>query len=221
MSVSHVIMLFRVVCLLLLMPGYLAASPVCTEDVVNYVPDGDTVFLDSGISVRLQGIDAPEIGRNGERSGYFARESAQYLNDLLVRQRITVCSDADSTGTLLHDRYGRLLGTVLLADGRTVNDMLVADGMATVYYHADVPQTMLMRLMALQRRAADGGRGLWGGLSLQGRFIGNRRSRRLFIAGCDGEERISTRNRVVFSSLRQALLEGYAPARHCNIWPLQ
>jgi endonuclease YncB( thermonuclease family) len=37
-----------------------------TEAVVEYVHDGDTLFLDDGRKVRLLGINTPEIGEHQE-----------------------------------------------------------------------------------------------------------------------------------------------------------
>ena len=84
-------------------PALLAATPPAGDwwGTVTWVVDGDTVRvrpLGGGrpVSVRLMGIDAPEICQNG---GSAARDA---LRRNLLRQRVLVQGQA-------HDRYGRVL----------------------------------------------------------------------------------------------------------------
>lgn len=50
-------------------------------------------------------------------------------------------------------------------------------------------------------------------------MVGNRRSLRFFSLGCRGADRISSRNRMPFEDAAAAFARGYAPARHCDLWP--
>ena len=92
--------------------------------VVTYVVDGDSVYvrpLQGGkpVSVRVDGIDAPEICQTG---GDAAREAMK--RRVLGRQ---VVVDGRS-----RDDYGRLLGKILLGED-DVGERMVMDGHAWSY----------------------------------------------------------------------------------------
>ena len=55
--------------LLLLVTLIFSFAPVAYERV-DSLYDGDTILLNSGEKVRYLGIDAPEIGRKGEKYAY-------------------------------------------------------------------------------------------------------------------------------------------------------
>jgi micrococcal nuclease len=104
----------------------LAAEPQRTRwtGVVTYVVDGDTVWvrpLQGGkpVSVRVDGIDAPEICQAG---GEASRDALKVR--VLHRQ---VLIDSRS-----HDDYGRLLGKILL-DGVDMGERMVTEGQAWSY----------------------------------------------------------------------------------------
>jgi micrococcal nuclease len=104
-------------------PG--AAAPLNLEGLVTQVADGDTLtVLDetkASYRIRLLGIDAPE---GGQPYGKVAR---QVLRDRVIGQRVAVLARS-------RDRYGRLVGKVLLA-GADVNLELVREGLAWHYKH--------------------------------------------------------------------------------------
>lgn len=91
---------------------------------VEYVYDGDTFGIDRGQSVRLIGINTPEIGRDGEPSEPHAEQARRALKGL-ARE-----------GGLLHlrlgaeprDRYGRILAHAFLPDGTNVTEVLLEGG---------------------------------------------------------------------------------------------
>lgn len=95
------------------------------------IVDGDTVHLevDLGLdqarklSVRLYGINAPEMGT---AEGRAAREHLTFLL-LSGGPAVTVRTYKDRT-----EKYGRYLGTLLKA-GVDVNHRMVEDGHAVVY----------------------------------------------------------------------------------------
>jgi endonuclease YncB( thermonuclease family) len=94
--------------------------------VVARVVDGDTVDLSDGRTVRLAGIDTPEVGECGYRPATAA------LERLVLGRRVRlVASDED------RDRYGRLLRYLdVRRDGRTVDAgyVLVRRGLAIARY---------------------------------------------------------------------------------------
>jgi micrococcal nuclease len=92
--------------------------------VVSYVVDGDTVWVrpEGGgkpLSIRVDGIDAPEICQPG---GVAARDA---LKQRALGQRVSVHGR-------LHDDYGRQLARLLL-DGDDLGEWLVTQGLAWSY----------------------------------------------------------------------------------------
>ena len=94
--------------------------------------------------MRLEGVDAPEKRQAyGERARRFAADLS-FDRTVVVR----------ATG---RDRNGRLLGEVVLPDGRSLNQELVRAGYAWWFrrYSRDV------RLARLEEEARQDRRGLW------------------------------------------------------------
>lgn len=143
----------------LLLAGLLAlpvpAAPVAEtlEGLVVRVADGDTLdVLDAGhhtLRVRLLGIDAPE---GGQAYGKVAR---QVLKDRVIQRHVTVRVQD-------RDRYGRLVGKVLL-EGADLNLELVKEGMAWHYAHYAKDQFPgdAATYATAQREARAAHRGLW------------------------------------------------------------
>jgi endonuclease YncB( thermonuclease family) len=113
-----------------------AASPTGAADVCRagrihetasaaYVIDGDTVILSDDRHVRLIGIDTPEIGRDGEPSEPGAELARAHLQRLLGRTSVGLVYDREK-----HDRHGRTLAHLFLADGRNVQAELLRAGLA-------------------------------------------------------------------------------------------
>jgi micrococcal nuclease len=120
---------------------------------VTSVSDGDTIDLSGIGTVRLIGIDTPEVF--GEQE-CFGRQASAYLRRLLppgtrVRYRL---------GVEERDRYGRALAYVYLEDGRLVNELLAEEGYAQPL---TIPPNdeLADRFVAAARRAREAGRGLW------------------------------------------------------------
>jgi micrococcal nuclease len=187
---------------------------------VRFVPDGDTVVLASGEVVRLLGIDAPEMGKGGAPKQFYAVQSRDALASLVMGKEIHVMS-----GTPSKDRYGRTLARLFLPQGSNVAEILVSEGYAMVYWHADVPRSVFENLLELQRDAVKKRMGMWQAVDeiskRRDTFVGNRKSKRIFTLKCDGAGQIAAKNRVVFQSVEEAFDLGFAPARHCGIWPDQ
>jgi micrococcal nuclease len=128
----------------------LLAGPVAAEEFVGRVvgvTDGDTLTVlraRQAERVRLQGVDAPE-----KRQAYGER-AKRFTADLAFDRTVTV----RTTG---RDRNGRLLGEVVLPDGRSLNQELVRAGYAWWFrkYSRDG------RLGRLEGEARAGRRGLW------------------------------------------------------------
>jgi micrococcal nuclease len=120
---------------------------------VQRVVDGDTVHLAGLGSVRLIGVDTPEVYGQVE---CFGPQASAFAKSVL-RRGTTVRYRA---GTEAHDRYGRLLAYVWLTDGRLFNRMLVERGYATTL--TIPPNDQLARSLAAAQADARGARaGMW------------------------------------------------------------
>ncbi len=108
-----------IVAAFLLLAAPRAFADTLTGKVVK-VTDGDSItVLDNTNTqhrIRLQGIDAPEIGQP------FGNASRKHLATLVAGMLVTMKWDK-------RDRYGRIVGFVLV-DGQDVNLAQVKAGMA-------------------------------------------------------------------------------------------
>lgn len=194
----------------------LAAAP---EAAVAVCLDGDTLKLTSRRTVRLAGIDTPEMGGRDKKPQYYAREARELLNALSRGQDVTLYQPSEKQ----QDKYGRLIADVCLADGRSLNALMVEAGAAFFYPHADLSPAYQAWLKSLQATAIHERRGMWAWILTQPlalkSYTGNKESRRFFPAASPDAQRIKPRNRVHFGTLMDAFLAGYAPARHVNPWP--
>ena len=90
---------------------------ICTS-----VTDGDTFRLETGETVRLIGIDAPELSQPG------GKESRQYLARLVLNKGITL-----EKGFEDRDKYNRLLRFVYI-DDVCINEEMIRQGYAEARY---------------------------------------------------------------------------------------
>lgn len=194
----------------------LAAAP---EASVAVCLDGDTLKLTSRRTVRLAGIDTPEMGRRGKKTQYYAREARDLLNELAGGQDVVLYQPSDKQ----QDKYGRLVADICLPDGRSLNALMVEAGAAYFYPHADLDPAYQDWLKSLQATAIHERRGMWAWILTQPfalkNYTGNKESRRFFPADSQEAQSIKPRNRVHFGTLMDAFLAGYAPARRTNPWP--
>jgi endonuclease YncB( thermonuclease family) len=117
------------------------------------VTDGDTIHLGELGSVRLIGIDTPEVYGVVECFGRQASDFAKRLLPLGTRVRYQI-------GVEERDRYGRLLAYVWLPDGRMVNRVMVERGYAQpLTIPPNVEFADVFRTAARAARRA--GLGLW------------------------------------------------------------
>ncbi len=183
-----------------------------TEALVVEVADGDTVTLDTGHKVRLLGIDAPELEREGRPADFLAHKAKRVLTDLAQGKRVRLEYDR-----VKYDRYGRLLAFLFLMDGTDLSRELVRQGLARVY---TIPPNLRFReeLLAAQREAIRARRGIWLEALKQDEsfYLGNKRSLIFHRPSCPQGERTAKSNRVEFRSLTDAYLQGYSPCRTCK-----
>ena len=102
--------------------------PAAQPATVNYVHDGDTLFLttsdDDNLKVRLLAVDTPEVGECG------GAEATAYLSSL-APEGSTVYTLADVEPL---DQYGRSLLMLWAPDGTLINLSLVSHGYAEAVF---------------------------------------------------------------------------------------
>lgn len=186
----------------------------------RFVADGDTLVLADGRTVRLAGIDSPELGQDGAPDQYFAARARARLEALTRGQALAL-----EPGPRGRDRFGRVLAVVRLDDGTSLNEAMVREGLAFVYTFADDPPGLTRALLAAQAEAMDAGRGFWPrvlALPEAGRpWVGNMRSMRAFPAGSPEASTVAAKNRVPLAGLEEAFRRGFSPARQVSPWPVQ
>jgi micrococcal nuclease len=188
------------------------APPSAAESVrIKYINDGDTVQLADGRSVRYIGVNAPEIDHARQASQPFGLEARALNAKLVANQTVHLEYDVER-----RDDYGRSLAYVFLRDGSMVNEKLLQSGLAFCLFR--LPNIKYEnRLLTAQRAAMLAERGMWKGWREEdGRYIGNRNSRRFHLGNCPEAKRISPRNRIIFSKRWDAFWAGYSPSRECQ-----
>ena len=122
------------------------------------VVDGDTLQVRRGgrdVTVRLIGIDTPEVDWYGGEAGCFGARAGRFAMRLLDGRRVRLELDRERL-----DPYGRTLAYLYLPDGRMLNVVLVRRGIAqvTIYPPNDRHEERLRRAEATARAE---GAGLW------------------------------------------------------------
>lgn len=123
---------------------------------LDHVIDGDTLKLGDGRKVRLLGVNAPELahGAAAQPLAVAARYAVADFFSSSPRIQLVV-------GNPPSDRYGRMLAAVFRHDGVSVEDFLLAEGLA---FQVVVPPNVarLGCLQAAEARARQARRGVWG-----------------------------------------------------------
>ena len=125
--------------------------------VVKAIVDGATLVLESGVQIRLVGIQAPKLplGRRGFQAWPLASESKDALSRIALGEKLSL-----SYGGRKSDRHGRLLAHLTTAGGKWVQGALLSAGMARVYTFPD-NRGRAEEMLALERAARSARRGIW------------------------------------------------------------
>ncbi|VVM68687.1 thermonuclease family protein [Pseudomonas fluorescens] len=128
-----------------------------TSVAVQRVVDGDTLRLSDGRSVRMIGLNTPELGKQGRSDEPFA---------VAARKRLQALVDASGgrvglrVGKQAKDHYGRTLGHIYSASGANLEAQMLADGLG--FQVAVAPNVDLVACQqAAERSARTSGLGLW------------------------------------------------------------
>lgn len=210
--------------------GVASAQRAIVGKVVG-ISDGDTItVLDANKrqhKIRLSGIDAPEKGQD------FSSKSKTNLSNLVLGQIVTIIGEKI-------DRHGRRVGKVLI-DGQDANLAQLKAGLAwhfkiyareltvadrKLYADAELEArkvklniwSVATPLAPWDFRAGKATTVMDTGLPsrLQGKVIGNRNSSIYHLPGCRSYNKVAPRNRVMFSSAKEAEKSGFRKARDCN-----
>ncbi|CCU80711.1 thermonuclease [Halanaerobium saccharolyticum subsp. saccharolyticum DSM 6643] len=98
-----------------------------TDEVyIERVIDGDTVKTAAGDSIRLLGVDTPEIDWKNNNSEYYAEEARDYSIKNLLGENVVLEYDNEK-----EDHYGRTLAYIF-QDGENFNQKLLENGYANL-----------------------------------------------------------------------------------------
>ena len=112
-----------------------AASELIVPATVVKVVDGDTIKVDAfpwpghtiRVSVRIDGIDTPEIRGKCQREKELALAARDAVVELLGGGKVVL-------GNVRHGKYaGRVVARVVLPDGRDVGEEMLRRGLARSY----------------------------------------------------------------------------------------
>lgn len=128
-----------------------------TSVAVQRVVDGDTVRLSDGRSVRMIGLNTPELGKQGRSDEPFA---------VAARKRLQALVDASGgrvglrVGKQAKDHYGRTLAHIYSVSGANLEAQMLADGLG--FQVAVAPNVDLVKCQQAAESSARQARlGLW------------------------------------------------------------
>ena len=130
-------------------PSPLALAADFSGRVVG-ISDGDTLKVmhnGNAEKIRLYGIDCPEKGQA------YGNKAKQFMSQMVFGKEVTVLDHGKD-----NKKFNRMLGDIILPDGRILNRELVAAGLAWWYRKYAPRDTILESLEQEARRAK---RGLW------------------------------------------------------------
>jgi endonuclease YncB( thermonuclease family) len=132
-------------------------SSVGAETVrVAHVIDGDSFRLNDGREIRLIGINAPEYGKDSQPNQPLAQAARDALRNLVMGRDIELRYDEER-----HDRYRRTLAHASLPDRRSVEEILLREGLAFVV--AQPPNLAhVANYISAETAARQAKRGVWG-----------------------------------------------------------
>lgn len=113
------------VCAALLLAAQAAVAAAGDRVLCTRVVDGDTFHARGVGKVRLLGVDAPELAREGRPEEAGAARAMAFLKSAIEGRMVELDYDVER-----RDKYGRTLAYVTGPDGRVVNEELLRMGLA-------------------------------------------------------------------------------------------
>lgn len=130
-----------------------------TVKVVGVI-DGDTIKVDINgheETVRLIGIDTPEINDPRNEVKCFGKEATDKAKEILSGKMVRLESDPTQGD---RDKYGRLLRYVFLAE-LNFNKFMISEGYAHEYTYKSNPYKYQSEFVQVAKEARENNRGLW------------------------------------------------------------
>jgi len=141
---------------LALFPALLSAATHTEGATVRHVVDGDSVILTDQRQVRLIGINAPELGKDGKPDEPLAGAARDRLRELVQGKNVKLEFEEEP-----RDHYGRSLAHLVLTDNTSVEETLLKEGLASaIAIPPNVGQWH--RLFEAERGARAARHGIWG-----------------------------------------------------------
>lgn len=168
------------------------------------VLDGDTIVLDNGETVRLIGVDAPEIHHPEIPVQRFGEEATEFLRRFAEGFECTLEYEPNN----IRDQYGRLLAYVFVGD-RLANAEIIRRGYA--YAYTRFPFRYQAEFIFLEHEAREQQYGLWH-LSLRDGRIANLVNR---------YGSLSMEGRKRLDEILEGLVQKYPFEQKENIGPLK
>ena len=132
-------------------PGLHKVVSVIDGDTIGAEVDGKTE------TVRLLGIDTPEVDSPYTEEECFGQEAKEYATQLLNGREVYLIPDKQSSD---RDKYDRLLRYVFLPDGLFVEAELIKKGYAYNYIYE--PFEFMKQFDFWEKQAKESKIGLWG-----------------------------------------------------------
>lgn len=137
-------------------------TPIIDSELflVTKIIDGDTLIIninDKEESVRLIGVDTPEIKDSQKTVQCFGNEASEKAKQLMENQKVKLEADTSQND---RDIYNRLLRYVYLEDGTLVNKKLIEEGFGFEYTYK-IPYKFKTEFKEAQKMAKSKKVGLW------------------------------------------------------------
>jgi micrococcal nuclease len=148
----------RCISILVVVLLLLVVSPALAGELkVTRVVDGDTIKVRGTageVTIRLVGIDAPELSHKKREPGQpYSQQATKHLAGLVLNKNV----DIKEYG---QDRYGRILGIVSLGS-KNINLEMVEAGFAEVYRGDPAPGQDLAPYWKAEGQARAAKKGMW------------------------------------------------------------
>lgn len=170
----------------------------CTSNLeetyeVTKVIDGDTIEIQTGETVRLSGINAPETGE------CYYQDSKDRLKKLILNKKVSLEKDKTNKG-----KYGRLLRYVHI-NSIEINSLLVREGYARVYDKYSYDTKKYSELKQNESIAKNKKLGIWNCKDpKQGcLYVGSKNSKYYHKPSCKWAKKIKQKNLICYTSESQ------------------
>lgn len=137
------------------------AVPLREIAKVSKVVDGDTIKVlinNKEETIRLIGIDSPEILDEKKLTQCFGKEASAKAKEILTGKTIILQSDPTQGE---RDEYGRLLRYVFLQDGTSFNKFMISEGYAREYTFKGKIYKYQTEFIQAEEKARKEKKGLW------------------------------------------------------------